>query len=158
MSRKSLARRTGNHRASAFVPDKRPERPDPLTAALQRRERDIEHAAILLGYDSGEQMRAERAERRREELRLPPDAGIDRSLSYLVTQLLRGRDGNHCYLCRQDMTGLRAVVEHIIPISRGGSNEPHNVALACPDCNTRKANNYVSIHITSGRPMYHPPR
>lgn len=70
----------------------------------------------------------------------------------------RQRDGDLCYLCKRDMTGLKAVVEHIIPISKGGPNEPHNVALACSECNSRKGGCYVSLSVPSGAPVYHPPR
>lgn len=127
-------------------------------AALERRERDREHAAILFGYNSAAHMDAEQQRERDEASRLPTEPRIDRSLQYLASQLLRQRDGDHCYLCRKDMTGLRAVIEHIIPISHGGLNEPHNVALACSNCNMRKANLYVSIDIVSGRACYHQPR
>lgn len=30
-------------------------------------------------------------------------------------------------------------IEHIVPLSRGGSNSPENIALACASCNSRKA-------------------
>lgn len=125
---------------------------------LAKHTRMREEAAIILGYESLAQMDAENDARRLAEQRLPPEEQADRSYQYLVTQMLRERDGNHCYLCRRDMTGLKGVVEHMIPLSRGGTNEPSNVALSCPDCNSRKGTNYVSFGVLSGDPMYHPPR
>lgn len=161
MSRKSLARQAANNRAFAFSPAKpatQPTQQDRLARAIERNQFLAEQAAVLLGYESAAAMRQHQEEREREAQRLPNTAGADRSLQYLATQMLRERDGNTCYLCRKDMDGLRAVVEHIIPISRGGSNEPSNVALACTECNTKKGSLYVSLEVSSGRPCYHQPR
>lgn len=149
--KKSLARRAATDRAYAFAPRSQTKQrtPQPLPTAtnpagrlqaiLERYEQEVATAAQLLGYES-------------------VTAGTDRSHQYLATQLLRERDGNTCYLCRKDMIGLRAVVEHIIPISQGGTNEPHNVGLACPECNNRKASFYVSLRVSSGTACYHQPR
>lgn len=45
-----------------------------------------------------------------------------------------------CYLCSAPLTQKTVVIEHRIPISRGGSNWPNNIAPACKACNVRKAN------------------
>lgn len=57
------------------------------------------------------------------------------------------RDGTDCKLCGAsvDMTLrhphlMRGSVDHIVPTSRGGSNEPENVQLAHLRCNIRKHN------------------
>lgn len=69
---------------------------------------------------------------------------------YSAAQLAR-RDGNECHLCNTpvDMTLvhpdlMRGSVDHIIPTSLGGSNEPDNVQLAHLHCNIKK-NNRVDI-------------
>lgn len=43
-----------------------------------------------------------------------------------------------CYWCSCSLRGRRHNVEHVIPISRGGTNEYKNLVLACPDCNKAK--------------------
>lgn len=42
-----------------------------------------------------------------------------------------------CAYCRTDLT-TRRHVDHIIPLSRGGTNYPANLQLLCPQCNGRK--------------------
>lgn len=44
-----------------------------------------------------------------------------------------------CYYCQQQL-GDTYHVDHVIPISRGGSNGPENIVIACPACNLSKAN------------------
>lgn len=39
-----------------------------------------------------------------------------------------------CAYCRKDITG-EYHVEHIVPLSGGGSNERDNLCLSCPPCN-----------------------
>jgi 5-methylcytosine-specific restriction endonuclease McrA len=34
--------------------------------------------------------------------------------------------------------GVRLEIDHIMPVSRGGSSDPHNLQLLCHDCNDRK--------------------
>ncbi len=51
--------------------------------------------------------------------------------------------GGCCYYCQKKVGRGRAGcwhVEHIIPISRGGTHDPENIAIACSDCNLRKNN------------------
>jgi hypothetical protein len=52
------------------------------------------------------------------------------------TEALRERDGDGCVYCREaDGT----VVDHIVPISKGGTDDFDNLALACHACNCGKA-------------------
>ena len=39
-----------------------------------------------------------------------------------------------CHYCGGDGIGL----DHVIPLSRGGANDPSNLARCCPACNTSK--------------------
>jgi len=50
------------------------------------------------------------------------------------------RDGGKCARCG---SRERLEYDHIVPISRGGSNTARNIELLCEDCNRRKSNNVV---------------
>jgi len=56
----------------------------------------------------------------------------------IATQLKRQR--NKCYYCMRVLEkGPRTRhVDHVIPLSRGGSNGPENLVIACPLCNMHK--------------------
>lgn len=45
--------------------------------------------------------------------------------------------GAKCYWCKKPLNGVYHV-DHIIPISKGGSNCPANIACSCPFCNLSK--------------------
>jgi hypothetical protein len=55
------------------------------------------------------------------------------------------RDKGRCQLCGKDLTGLISPtypcsihIDHMIPLSQGGSNDPINFQLTCKQCNTSK--------------------
>lgn len=43
-----------------------------------------------------------------------------------------------CAYCLTDLRGKKANIEHIIPVSKGGSNKQKNLVMACPECNKYK--------------------
>src|SRR5258708_3846856 len=43
-----------------------------------------------------------------------------------------------CYWCGKKTKAYH--VDHVIPLSRGGSNGPENIVIACPTCNTKRQN------------------
>jgi len=49
-------------------------------------------------------------------------------------------------------------VEHIVPLSRGGSSDLDNLALACQGCNNRKYTSITGIDPVTGEhaPLFHP--
>jgi len=53
------------------------------------------------------------------------------------------RQGGTCFYCDIPLRGIRQNVEHIIPRSRGGTNEGSNLVLACWECNNKKRSNLV---------------
>lgn len=47
------------------------------------------------------------------------------------------KQGGKCAYCREDLDDTYNV-DHVIPISRGGSNDPSNLCCACQPCNFSK--------------------
>lgn len=47
------------------------------------------------------------------------------------------RQKKRCYYCGKKLNS-KYHADHVIPLSRGGSNGPDNLVIACPQCNWRK--------------------
>ncbi len=47
------------------------------------------------------------------------------------------QDG-HCFYCRKVLALDQMELDHVVPLSRGGSHTPGNVQLLCRRCNRRK--------------------
>lgn len=51
------------------------------------------------------------------------------------------RDRNRCVVCGQNASdGVTLEIDHILPVSKGGSNEKSNLQLLCTPCNRGKSN------------------
>ena len=60
----------------------------------------------------------------------------------LTAAQLRDRilaSGGRCEWCGRDVVGTHFELDHVLSLRGGGQNTPGNLALACPDCNRRKA-------------------
>lgn len=51
---------------------------------------------------------------------------------------------NKCALCGYNKKD-ELVIDHKIPISKGGTNHPDNLQVLCIECNLRKSNHLISI-------------
>jgi 5-methylcytosine-specific restriction endonuclease McrA len=98
-----------------------------------------------------EQDRVVRSERltmpRPAVIRLTKFIHVPRRFRRQVTNtFLFARDRYRCQYCGRGSAELKPrealTRDHLIPMSRGGTNEWTNVVTACSTCNTRKANHF----------------
>jgi len=77
-----------------------------------------------------------------------------------TTRLVVVRAKERCEYCRmhQSLQGATFHVEHITPQVAGGSDEPDNLALACPGCNLAKSSRTKVPDPSTGDsvPLFHP--
>jgi 5-methylcytosine-specific restriction endonuclease McrA len=65
-------------------------------------------------------------------------AGASGSHTAADTRTQYGRQKGRCYWCGEKVTWRAKHVDHVTPLSRGGSNGPENLVIACAHCNTSK--------------------
>lgn len=88
--------------------------------------------------DDGEIVSAERW-----QLWNPPEQKRKPIKPSLRFEILK-RDGYHCQLCgatAQD--GAKLEIDHIVPVAKGGTNDPSNLQVLCRDCNAGKSDNML---------------
>ena len=75
-------------------------------------------------------------------------------------RLAESRAGQRCEYCHmyQALQGASFHIEHILPVSLGGSDEPDNIAWACPGCNLKKSNRVTALdpETNSEVRLFHP--
>jgi HNH endonuclease len=59
------------------------------------------------------------------------------------------RDGYLCYKCGKLLTRFSATLDHLQPVSRGGTHSYTNLATSCLHCNSRRGNRPVMDSIAS---------
>ncbi|MGK7928654.1 MAG: HNH endonuclease [Spirulina sp.] len=76
-----------------------------------------------------------------------------RTITEEIKDRVRQRAKELCEYCHasEQWQYVRFTVDHVIPLSRSGSNRLDNLALACFHCNRKKYNNITGIDIQSGR-------
>ena len=64
-----------------------------------------------------------------------------RKISPDVQHLVRQRADYLCEYCHtsERWQYVRFTIDHVVPVTRGGTDDPDNLALACFHCNRRKA-------------------
>lgn len=53
-------------------------------------------------------------------------------------EILR-RDGHACHYCGAKAPGVALTVDHVLPVTLGGTDDPANLVTACADCNAGKS-------------------
>jgi len=62
-----------------------------------------------------------------------------RYIPFSIKMRVTRRDNYTCQECGKHYREVE--FDHIIPVSKGGSSEEHNIRLTCYDCNREKSNN-----------------
>ena len=125
---------------------------EPLTMVPMRRALRlvIDGKAEIVEADDERVVRSERMSLPRPHvIRLKAFVHVPRRFRRQVTNtFLFARDHYRCQYCGRAQNELRhreaLTRDHLIPLSRGGTNEWTNVVTACSSCNTRKANRLPS--------------
>jgi 5-methylcytosine-specific restriction endonuclease McrA len=121
---------------------------EPLTMVPVRRALRlvIDHKAEIVEADRAALVRSERmAIPRPLVIRRVRVVHVPRRVRRQVTNtFLFARDDYRCQFCNRTQAELRyrecLTRDHLVPLSRGGSNDWGNVLTACSTCNTRKGN------------------
>lgn len=74
---------------------------------------------------------------RRRAIELKAPVG-DRKLISKYVASIRSMASVDCYYCKKSVPSKSAHIDHVIPLSKGGSHSVGNLCAACPDCNLRK--------------------
>lgn len=82
------------------------------------------------------------------------------ALSESLRRRVRERANFLCEYCQtaEVLSGLRCAIDHIIPKSRGGSDDLDNLCAACTFCNSRKYAKTAGIDPETGQAvrLFHP--
>ncbi|HSA57559.1 MAG TPA: HNH endonuclease [Gemmatimonadaceae bacterium] len=135
---------------------------EPLTMVPMKRALRlvIDGKAEIVEADGGRFVRSEKlAIPRPAVIRLTKLVHVPRRFRRQVTNtFLFARDGYKCQFCGRSVMELKPreslTRDHLIPLSRGGTNDWTNVVTACSPCNTRKGNllpSEIGMH-----PLTHP--
>lgn len=59
-------------------------------------------------------------------------------LSVRLRPQILARDNYTCQQCGADESTVKLHIDHIVPLAKGGSNDPSNLQVLCQPCNQRK--------------------
>lgn len=63
-------------------------------------------------------------------------------IPYVVKRMVLQRSAGRCWYCGCVLNVLGQQtnhIDHIVPVSKGGTNDPSNLVASCRQCNTEKA-------------------
>ena len=62
------------------------------------------------------------------------------------------RDKNTCYICKRKLRKYERTLDHIIPLSKGGTDSYSNLYTCCKKCNQNKGSTIISTTRVEGHP------
>lgn len=105
------------------------------------RKYDATHREARRKSTSGWQKANPEKHRDKQQRRRARKSGASGTYTTADIEAIRKAQGNRCYLCGKSLkSGYH--VDHFIPLSKGGTNDPGNLRLACPKCNLSKGSKH----------------
>lgn len=62
-------------------------------------------------------------------------------------QKIYDRDGGRCHICARHVSRSRFVLDHLVPLARGGEHSSRNLATAHSRCNNRRGAGYLPAQL-----------
>lgn len=101
----------------------------------------ISNILVTIGFDGN------------SDLNMPPKKWIKRKPTpKWVKDSLLYREGNRCAKCKCNLEKQKPTLDHIVPLSKGGTNDIINLQFLCYSCNQEKSNS--NIIVTKSIPSY----
>jgi 5-methylcytosine-specific restriction endonuclease McrA len=63
---------------------------------------------------------------------------VDGEVTRIPRAYIIDRDGSRCHMCKRKCSGTNLHIDHVIPLSRGGTHTLENLRVACATCNMSK--------------------
>lgn len=104
---------------------------DAILAALRGLER-----SLLPDIEAAQKLEKRRENERKRRNKYINARSVSESEWFRVREIVFARDGHLCRYCGNEANPR--VCDHIVPVSKGGSSEPENLAVSCQKCNASK--------------------
>lgn len=71
------------------------------------------------------------------------DMAVRQSRRETLYKMLKNKHGGHvpCFVCKRPVNKEDATLEHILPVSKGGSDDLSNLSISHEKCNHARGNN-----------------
>ena len=70
---------------------------------------------------------------------------VRKAISKRLRFAIFDRDGFTCKYCGSQSDTVTLHIDHILPVSKGGTNSQENLVTSCADCNLGKSNKIVGV-------------
>jgi 5-methylcytosine-specific restriction endonuclease McrA len=113
--------------------------PNPLQKLVRGVIRDLINQANSQKADKPAKLKTKKSTATRYQSKPKPDKEKrSRHIPASVRVSVLHRDGYKCLFCGCSAKQVQLEVDHIVPFSQGGSNDPSNLQTLCFDCNRGK--------------------
>lgn len=113
--------------------------PNPLQKLVRGVIRDLINQANSQKADKPTKLKTKKSTATRSQSKSKPDKEKrSRHIPASVRVSVLHRDSYNCVFCGRSAKQVQLEVDHIVPFSKGGSNDPSKLQTLCFDCNRGK--------------------